>query len=92
MGDTQDPTRLQGDALEAGEGSVEEAREASIIRLWAEFAQVVVPAARVVPNIWCKYPLTGGTCLHYHARAEGGQRFLKGAAASSQTENPGSKG
>jgi len=88
MGNIQDPTGPPCDACKASTGGVAEGSQENIERLWAEFAQVVGGAMCESHYIWWLKHLTEASCIPYHARAEGGQRFLKGAAAPSLTRKP----
>ncbi len=77
MGNTQNSTGLPGDAPAPRTGSCTPGGKEDLARLWAEFAQLVVPPRGGILKIWWEFTLTENSCLPYHARAEGGQRFLK---------------
>ena len=76
MGDAKNPTGPQCDAREACEGGVPTGCEAHPRGLWPEFTQVAGDTCDENPNMMCLKHLTYSSCLPYHARAEGGQRFL----------------
>ena len=88
MGDVQDPDGPRRHAVSAGAGELAEGGQEDLSRLWAELTQVVGDTDTRNHHDWYKYHLTHHRCLPYHARAEGGQRFLKGAAAPSSQEGP----
>ncbi len=47
-----------------------------IVGLWAQLAQLAGEADVEDYHMSCVKALTTGSCIPYHARAEGGQRFL----------------
>ncbi len=76
MGNLQNPDGLPRDAQPAGQGSFPAGSKADLIGLWAELAQLAGEADIEDYHMSCVKALTTGSCIPYHARAEGGQRFL----------------